>query len=72
MRKDDFIMKKKIFICSPYRGRIEENKKNAVSYARIAAMSGDIPVAPHLYFPSFLDDIIPSERMPDTSASSEI
>ena len=37
-------MKKKIFICSPYRGRVEENKKNAVSYARITAMSGDVPI----------------------------
>ena len=56
-------MKKKIFICSPYRGRVEENKKNAVSYARITAMSGDVPIVPHLYFPSFLDDNIPNERM---------
>lgn len=55
-------MKKKIFICSPYRGRVEENKKNAVSYARITAMSGDVPIVPHLYFPSFLDDNIPNER----------
>ena len=38
MRKDDFIMKKKIFICSPYRGRVEENKKNAVSYAKGTVM----------------------------------
>ena len=37
-------MKKKIFICSPYRGRVEENKKKAVSYARITAMSGDVPI----------------------------
>ena len=56
-------MKKKIFICSPYRGRVEENKKSAVSYARITAMSGDVPIVPHLYFPSFLDDNIPNERM---------
>ena len=55
-------MKKKIFICSPYRGRVEENKKNAVSYARITAMSGDAPIVPHLYFPSFLDDNIPNEE----------
>ena len=72
MRKDDFIMKKKIFICSPYRGRVEENKKNAVSYARIAAMSGDVPIVPHLYFPSFLDDNIPNERMTGIAMGLEL
>lgn len=72
MRKDDFIMKKKIFICSPYRGRVEENKKNAVSYARITAMSGDVPIVPHLYFPSFLDDNIPNERMTGIAMGLEL
>lgn len=72
MRKDDFIMKKKIFICSPYRGRVEENKKNAVSYARITAMSGDVPIVPHLYFPSFLDDNIPNERMTGLAMGLEL
>ena len=63
-------MKKKIFICSSYRGRVEENKKNAVSYARITAMSGDVPIVPHLYFPSFLDDNIPNERMTGIAITS--
>ena len=44
-------MKKKIFICNPYRGRVEENKKNAVSYARITAMSGDVPNRTTSLFP---------------------
>ena len=65
-------MKKKIFICSPYRGRVEENKKNAVSYARITAMSGDVPIVPHLYFPSFLDDNIPNERMTGIAMGLEL
>ena len=72
MRKDDFIIKRKIFICSPYRGRVEENKKKAVSYARITAMSGDVPIVPHLYFPSFLDDNIPNERMTGIAMGLEL
>ena len=65
-------MKKKIFICSPYRGRVEENKKNAVRYARITAMSGDVPIVSHLYFPSFLDDNIPNERMTGIAMGLEL
>lgn len=65
-------MNKIIFICSPYQGRVEENKKNAVRYARITAMSGDIPIVPHLYFPSFLDDNDPNERMIGISKGLEL
>ena len=57
-------MIKKVFICSPYRGNIEENKKKAVTYARITVMSGDIPIVPHLYFPAFLDEKIPNDFNP--------
>ncbi len=62
MRKDDFIMKK-VFICSPYRGNIEENIKKAKFYGRIVIGTGRIPVIPHLYFPAFLDENNPNERM---------
>ena len=53
----------KIFICSPYQGNIEENKKKAAYYAKIVAKSGNVPVAPHIYFPTFLDEKNPNERM---------
>ena len=53
----------KIFICSPYQGNIEENKKKAAYYAKIVAKSGNVPVAPHIYFPNFLDEKNSNERM---------
>lgn len=54
---------KKVFICSPFKGDIEGNTKRAKYYARITARVGVIPVAPHLYFPNFLDEENSNERM---------
>lgn len=56
-------MQKKIFVCSPYRGDTEKNLKVAKFAARIIVKTGHIPVAPHLYFPLFLDDEDKNERM---------
>jgi len=54
---------KKVFICSPYRGDINENIRKAKYYAAITAHCDAIPIVPHLYFPQFLDDKNPNERM---------
>lgn len=54
---------KQIFICSQYRGDIEENKKNARRFARIAVLCGYCPIAPHLFYPQFLDDNDEEERL---------
>lgn len=54
---------KKIFICSPYRGNIEENTKKAAYYGKIAVGADMIPIIPHLYFPLFLDENNPNKRM---------
>lgn len=54
---------KKIFICSPFRGNIKENKKAAQFFAKVIIGTGRVPVAPHLYFPQFLDEENPNERM---------
>ena len=35
-------------------------------------MSGDVPIVPHLYFPSFLDDNIPNERMTGIAMGLEL
>ena len=51
----------KIFICSPYRGDVEENLKKVKRYCSYTAYDG-IPIAPHLYFTQFLDDNYPSDR----------
>ena len=54
---------KKIFICSPFRGNIEENKKAAQFYAKIIIGTGRVPLAPPLYFLQFLDEDKPNERV---------
>ena len=64
--------KKKVFICSPYRpaGETEHEREKSLDmnlhlarYAcRYAAEKGCFPIAPHLYFPQFLDDKVADER----------
>jgi len=53
---------KKIFICSPFRGNIKENRKKAKEYSREVALAGHIPITPHIYFTEFLNDDNPEER----------
>ena len=52
----------KVFICSNYRGDVETNVENAIYWCKEATNQGYLPIAPHLYFPQFLDDDIPNER----------
>lgn len=51
-----------VYICSPFSGDMETNKKTTIEYCRFAMECGVTPVAPHLLFPQFLDDTIPAER----------
>lgn len=51
-----------IFICSPYRGDIEKNRATAQNVCRAAVKMGFIPIAPHLYFPQFLNEYEETER----------
>ena len=53
----------KVFICSPMKGDVEQNLKLAKFAARVLINSGYIPIAPHLYFPQFLDDSDQYERI---------
>jgi len=53
---------KKVYICSPYKGNTERNTARARTYCRFAFDEGFVPVAPHLYFPQFLDDSDKDER----------
>lgn len=45
-----------VYVCSPYRGDIEENISNARKYSRFAFDKKNIPITPHLLYPQFLDD----------------
>ncbi len=51
-----------VYICSPLSGNIAANQRSARRYCRFAVDSGCIPLAPHLYFPQFMDDGNRTER----------
>ena len=54
---------KKIYVCSPYAGDTETNVRNARKYCEyVVRKCGAIPIAPHLFFPQFLDDDDPDRR----------
>lgn len=53
---------KRIFVCSPYAGNTLENVKRAKRYCKYVIAIGNSPIAPHLFFPQFLDDSSPTER----------
>ena len=64
--------RKKVFVCSPFRplsnypqtreAEKEDNLRRARQGCRMVSDLGCIPIAPHLYFPQFLDDGTEEER----------
>ena len=62
----------KVFICSPYRGDIEHNIEVARYAGHIAAVTGYVPVIPHLLYPQFLDDNSPDERILGIKLGAEL
>lgn len=54
--------RKKVFICSPFRGDVAGNSAEAAGYCRRAYEEGHIPIAPHLLFPQFLNEDSFKER----------
>ena len=65
-------MRKKVFICSPFRGDMEGNAGKAAAYCRMACEQGFLPVAPHLLFPQFLNEGIEEERRIDIAMGMEL
>lgn len=51
-----------VYVCSPFRGDVEHNVQQARNHCRQISELGKIPIAPHLYFPQFLNDADPIER----------
>jgi hypothetical protein len=51
-----------IYICSPLSGDVSGNTEKARQFCRFALDKGQIPLAPHLLFPQFMDDCVPEER----------
>lgn len=54
-------MMKKVYICSPLGGNVEENLEQAKHYTEYALKCGTAPVVPHFYA-LCLDDNDPKER----------
>ncbi len=53
---------KRVYVCSRYRGDVVANTARAVALCRAIALSGDAPLAPHLFLPRALDDAVADER----------
>lgn len=53
---------KRVFVCSPYAGNIDQNTLMACVYCRNVIMEGDAPFAPHLLYPQMLDEKKPEDR----------
>lgn len=51
-----------VYICSPYSGDVEVNTQLARQYSRFALDKGTLPIAPHLLFPQFMNDLDVAER----------
>ncbi len=47
--------RKLAYICAPYAGDVEKNKKTAIDFGKMAHEKGFLPIIPHLLFP-YLDD----------------
>lgn len=51
-----------VYICSPYSGDIAGNTERTKQFCRFALDQGQIPLAPHLMFPAFMNDGKEEER----------
>lgn len=60
------------YICSPYRGDIENNVAYAQKLVKHALQLGYAPICPHLYLTQVLDDNNPQEREQGLRAGLEL
>ena len=51
-----------VYVASAYSGEVTTNTEKAKQYCRFAMEQGQIPLAPHLMFPQFMNDDDPAER----------
>lgn len=54
-------MKKKVYICAPLGGNVQQNLERAIRFVTYALRSGVAPVVPHFYA-LCLDDADPKQR----------
>ncbi len=60
------------YICSPLRGNYPGNTEKARQYCRKVYEAGYTPIAPHIFFPQFLNDAIPEERKDGMDMSCQL
>ena len=66
-------MRKKIYICSPCRGKnYEDNIDNAITWTGEVFRLGYLPVTPHIYFTRFLSDENSEERAAALDVGKEL
>lgn len=53
---------RRVFVCSPYSGDTERNTRLARELCLAAVRDEVAPFAPHLLYPQFLTDTVPSDR----------
>lgn len=53
---------KLIYVCSPLRGDVEKNIKDAREYCKSVIAAGDIPIAPHVSYQGMFNDEVNAER----------
>ena len=51
-----------VYVASAYSGDVTTNTEKAKKYCRFALEQGQIPLAPHLMFPLFMNDDVAEER----------
>ncbi|MDU1353027.1 MAG: DUF4406 domain-containing protein [Actinomyces sp.] len=51
-----------VYICSPYSGDVEANVQLVRRFCAFAVSARQIPLAPHLHYPQFMDDTDPDTR----------
>ena len=51
-----------VYVARAYSGDVTTNTEKAKQYCRFAMEQGQIPLAPHLMFPQFMNDDDPAER----------
>lgn len=71
-KNDSKPVRKIVYIASPYAGNIEENIGFAKAACRYAVDKGVTPVAVHLMYPQFLNDVDPEERRVGTEMGVQL
>lgn len=66
MKNQNPALGRKVYVCSPYNAKtpeqIEANVTLAKSVCKAIVEAGNYPVAPHLYFPQFMNEKSEAER----------